>query len=60
MEANKNEKFNLLINGIDISSYEYIDMAKSSNEAEKMLEKVYEKKIDSVAEFCFGIGGSLH
>ena len=43
LEANDNEKFNILINRLGIYSYENIDSATTYSEAIEKVEKVYSK-----------------
>ena len=44
LEANEDEKFNILINRIGLGSYEYIDATTTYKEAMEKLERVYSKK----------------
>ena len=48
LEANEDEKFNILINRLGLSGYEYIDATTTYNEAVEKLEKVYSKKINKI------------
>ena len=48
LEANEDEKFNILINRIGLGSYEYIDATTTYKEAMEKLERVYSKKINRI------------
>ena len=48
LEANEDEKFDILINRLGLSGYEYIDATTTYNEAVEKLEKVYSKKINKI------------
>ena len=44
LEANNEEKFNILINRLGLNTYEYVDSANNYTEAIEKLEKVNSKK----------------
>ena len=48
LEANEDEKFNILINRLGLGSYEYIDATTTYKGAVKKLERVYSKKINKI------------
>ena len=48
LEADDDEKFNILINRLGLSGYEYIDATSTYKEAIQKLEKVYSKKINKI------------
>ena len=48
LEANEDEKFNILINRLGLNSYEYIDTTKTYKDAVDKLESVYSKKINTI------------
>ena len=45
LEANNEEKFNILINRLGLNAYEYVDSANTYTEAIQKLEKVYSKNV---------------
>ena len=48
LEANNEEKFNILINRLGLNTYEYVDSASNYEEAIEKLEKIYSKKINRI------------
>ena len=48
LEANNEEKFNILINRLGLNTYEYVDSANNYTEAIEKLEKVYSKKVNRI------------
>ena len=52
LEANEDEKFNILINRLGLNSYEYVDATTTYKEAVEKLENVYSKKIKKVYARC--------
>ena len=48
LEANEDEKFNILINRLGLNSYEYVDKTTTYKEAVEKLENVYSKKINKI------------
>ena len=48
LEADDDEKFDILINRLGINGYEYIDSTTTYKEAVQKLEKVYSKKINKI------------
>ena len=48
LEANNEEKFNILINRLGLNAYEYVDAANTYTEAIEKLEKVYSKKVNRI------------
>ena len=46
--ANDSEKFDLLINRLDFTPYEYVDKTTSYKEAMDNLESIYDKKINKI------------
>ena len=48
LEASEDDKFNLLINRMDLSAYELVHTATTYIEAMDKLEKVYDKKINKI------------
>ena len=48
LEADDDEKFNILINRLGLNGYEYIDATTTFKEAVQKLEKVYSKKINKI------------
>ena len=46
--ANEAEKFDILINRLDFTPYEYVDKTTSYKEAMDKLEKIYDKKINTI------------
>ena len=48
LEANNEEKFNILINRLGLNAYEYVDSANTYTEAIEKLEKVYSKKVNRI------------
>ena len=48
LEADDDEKFNILINRLGLNGYEYIDATSTYKEAVQKLEKVYSKKINKI------------
>merc|ERR1712150_101993 len=48
LEATDKEKFNILINRLDITPYGYVDSINDYKEAMDKLEKAYDKKINKI------------
>ena len=48
LEANNEEKFNILTNRLGLNAYEYVDSANTYTEAIEKLEKVYSKKVNRI------------
>ena len=48
LNANDDEKLDILINRLDFTPYEYVDKAKSYKEAMDKLESIYNKKINKI------------
>ena len=48
LRLNEEEKFDVLINRLDITPYEYVDKTTSFKEAMDKLESIYDKKINKI------------
>ena len=48
LEANTDEKFNILINRLGLNTYEYVDSTSNCEEAIGKLENIYSKKINKI------------
>ena len=48
LEANNEEKFNILTNQLGFNAYEYIDTATTYTEATTKLERIYSKTVNKI------------